>query len=66
MSVVAAEVGLPYVDPDDSFDTQRTLEACEGFGKSTFILETSAYANFKQNLLPSGTGTIRGIVKQNL
>ena len=64
VSVVAAEVGLPYVDPDDSFDTQRTLEACEGFGKSSFILETSAYANFKQNLLPSGTGTIRGIVSK--
>ena len=65
VSVVAAEVGLPYVDPDDSFDTQRTLEACEGFGKSTFILETSAYANFKQNLLPSGTGTIRGVVSKS-
>jgi hypothetical protein len=40
------------------------LEACEGFGKSSFILETSAYANFKQNLLPSGTGTVRGIVSK--
>jgi len=64
VSVVATQVGLPYVDPDDSFDTQRTLEACEGFGKSSFILETSAYANFKQNLLPSGTGTVRGIVSK--
>ena len=64
VSIVPAEVGLPYVDPDDSFDTQRTLEACEGFGKSSFILETSAYANFKQNLLPAGTGTIRGIVSK--
>lgn len=64
VNVVAGQVGLPYVDPDDSFDTQRTLEACEGFGKSSFILETSAFANFKQNLLPAGTGTIRGIVSK--
>lgn len=64
VSVVSSEVGLPFVDPDDTFDTQRTLEACEGFGKSTFILETSAFANFKQNMLPSGTGTIKGIVSK--
>lgn len=64
VSVVSAEAGLPFVDPDDSFDTQRTLEACEGFAKSSFLLETSAYANFKQSMLPSGTGTIKGIVSK--
>ena len=64
VSVVSSQVGKPYVDPNDSYDTQRTLEACEGFGKTSFILETSAFANFKQNLLPAGSGTISGIVSK--
>ena len=64
VSVVSSQVGKPYVDPNDSYDTQRTLEACEGFGKTSFILETSAFANFKQNLLPAGTGMISGIVSK--
>ena len=64
VNVVSSQVGKPFVDPNDSYDTQRNLEACEGFGKTSFILETSAFANFKQNLLPSGTGTIAGIVSK--
>ena len=64
VSVIPSQVDKPYVDPYDLYDTQRTLEACEGFGKTPFILETSAYANFKQNSLPSGTGTIKGIVSK--
>ena len=64
VSVVSSQVGKPFVDPNDSYDTQRNLEACEGFGKTSFILETSAFANFKQNLLPAGTGTISGIVSK--
>jgi len=64
VSVVSSQVGKPFVDPNDSYDTQRKLEACEGFGKTSFILETSAFANFKQNLLPAGTGTISGIISK--
>ena len=64
VNVVSSQVGKPFVDPNDSYDTQRNLEACEGFGKTSFILETSSFANFKQNLLPSGTGTIAGIVSK--
>ncbi len=64
VNVVSSQVGKPFVDPNDSYDTQRNLEACEGFGKTSFILETSAFANFKQNLLPAGTGTIAGIVSK--
>ena len=64
VNVVSSQVGKPFVDPNDSYDTQRNLEACEGFGKTSFILETSAFANFKQNPLPAGTGTIAGIVSK--
>lgn len=64
VNVAPADAGDPYVDPNDTFDTQRTLEACDGFSKKTFLLETSAYANFKQEILPSGTGTIIAVVSK--
>jgi len=56
--------GKSYVDPLDDFDTQRIMESCDGFGYSNFILETSAFANFKNMILPSGGGTISGIVSK--
>ena len=62
VNVASSNIGDPYVDPYDTFDTQRTLEACDGFSKKTFLLETSAYADFKQDILPSGSGTIKAIV----
>ncbi|WP_298878445.1 DUF5689 domain-containing protein [uncultured Polaribacter sp.] len=56
--------GKPFVDPNDQFDTQRTLEACEGFGFATFILETSSFASFKSSGIPSGGGTIAAVVSK--
>ena len=58
------EQGKPFVDPKDYYDTQRTLEACEGEAITPFLLETSAFANYKDLPLPSGTGTIKGIVSK--
>jgi hypothetical protein len=57
-----AEQGKPFVDPKDYYDTQRTMEACEGQNRTSFLLETSAFATFKDLPLPSGTGSIKGIV----
>lgn len=62
VNVAAYDAGKPYVDPYDTFDTQRTLEACDGFSKKVFLLETSAYADFNQDILPSGSGTIKAVV----
>lgn len=56
--------GKTYVDADDQFDTQRTLESCDGFGFSNFILETSAFASFKFMVLPSGGGSISAVVSK--
>ena len=55
-------VGEPYVRPIDDFDTQRTMQSCEGFGYSSFILETSSFANFKQDPMPAGGGSVTGII----
>ncbi|QOD60155.1 choice-of-anchor J domain-containing protein [Polaribacter haliotis] len=56
--------GKTYVDANDAFDTQRMLEACDGFGYSNFILETSAFASFKFSVLPSGGGSISAVVSK--
>jgi len=55
---------LPFVDPKDYYDTQRNMEACEGQNKVPFLLETSAFASFKDLPLPGGTGRIKGIVSK--
>jgi len=54
--------GFSYVSPYDDFDTQRTMESCEGFGFTSFKLETSTFANFKDVSLPAGGGTISGVI----
>ena len=52
-----------YVDPFDDFDTSRTIQSCEGFGYSSFPLETSSFADFAQIPLPTnGGGTIAGVI----
>lgn len=56
--------GKTYVDPNDSFDTQRTIQSCEGFGFSSFTLETSTFADFAFAVIPSGGGTIGGVVNK--
>lgn len=53
----------PYVDPTDDFDSQRSIESCSDSG--TFTLESSTFAAFKNELLPTdGKGSISGIVNK--
>lgn len=59
-----SQAGKPYHDNNNRFDTQRTLESCEGFGFATFILETSAFADFRSVPMPSGGGSIAGVVSK--
>ena len=56
--------GKTYVDANDRFDTQRTLQSCDGFGFTNFILETSAFASFKFATLPEGGGSISAVVSK--
>lgn len=58
-------VGSPIVNPYDDFDSQRTMESCEGFGYVNFILETSTFASFKDMPMASGGGTISGVISQD-
>ena len=52
----------PYVDQLDDFDTQRIMIGCEGFDFTEFLLETSTFAVFKNELLPEKGGRIAGII----
>jgi len=56
-------LGLPFVAAEDLFDTQRVLESCEE--GTSFLLETSAYANFSQLILPDAAGTVSGIITKD-
>ncbi len=56
--------GFPYFDPIETFDTSRTLQTCSGFGYSQFQLETSSFATFKNEDLPTGNGTITAVVSK--
>lgn len=57
--------GERYFDPIEDFDTQRTLQACTGFEYATFVLETSSFSDFKSELLPTGNGSISGIIAKD-
>ena len=56
--------GLSYFDPSETFDTQRTLQICSGAAYTLFRLETSSFANFKNEPLPLGNGTITAVVSK--
>ena len=56
--------GLTYVNPNDDYDTQRDLESCVDSG--SIKVETSAYASFQDNLLPTqGSGTLSAVVTRS-
>ena len=57
-------MGQPYVASTDDYDTQRNRQRCSGFEYATFLLETSSFASFKNEVLPSGGGSISGIVSK--
>lgn len=56
--------GELYFDPTDQFDSQRTMQSCNGFNYSNFILETSGFASFKDNPLPNMNGNIAGVISK--
>ena len=60
----ATSVGQSYVDPNDDFDTQKIVQRCSGFSYYNFILETSTFASFKNEVLTDGYGSISGIVSK--
>ena len=56
--------GNRYFDPIQVYDTQRTLQVCNGFTYLELPLETSSFSSFKEHLLPTGNGSIKAVVSK--
>ncbi|WP_242131191.1 DUF5689 domain-containing protein [Aestuariivivens marinum] len=57
-------VGKAFLDPNDDFDTQRTLVSCAD--GTEFPVETSSFASFTQEPLPvDARGSISGVITQS-
>ncbi|GAA0872962.1 hypothetical protein GCM10009117_21090 [Gangjinia marincola] len=50
-------------EPTDEFDGERIVESCDD--AMTTILATSTFAKFKSATLPSGSGSISGVLTKN-
>lgn len=56
-------IGEPFVDPYDSFDSHRMLISCDD--DSEIRIETSTFASFKDNKLPTGAGSVKGVIARD-
>lgn len=56
--------GKRYFDPMEDFDTKRQLQSCGGVNYTTINLETSGFSTFKNELLPTGNGTLKAVVNK--
>ncbi len=50
-------------NPADQYDGERQLESCET--GETVLLSTSTYSNFKSLLIPTGSGSVEGILTRD-
>ncbi|MFB9051792.1 DUF5689 domain-containing protein [Formosa undariae] len=57
--------GQSYFNAVDDFDTQRKMQRCEGFSYEEFSLETSSFSTFKNEILPTQNGTIKGVISKS-
>lgn len=51
-----------YFNPKQDFDTERKMISCEDAKTGEFYLETSSFANFGAKRIPSGGGSISGVI----
>ncbi|TXD46332.1 DUF5689 domain-containing protein [Polaribacter sp. IC073] len=57
--------GKSYVDPTEDFDTQRKIQTCQTLGYANLLIETSSFASFGNEALPTGGGTISAVVSKD-
>lgn len=57
-------LGKRYFDPMEDFDTKRALQSCESVNYTNINLETSSFSNFKNELLPTGNGSLKAVVNK--
>ena len=59
---LSEEHGQPLVAAKDWYDTQREITQCVENTKTSFLLETSRFADFSEMPIPNGAARIRGII----
>lgn len=59
MQLRSSEIGQPYANADDTFTVNRYLKNCED--DSETIIRNSGFASFKNELFPTGKGSIVAI-----
>ena len=57
--------GKSYVDPTEDFDTQRKIQTCQTLGYADLLIETSSFASFSNEALPTGGGTVNAVVSKD-
>ena len=58
IQVVESELGLTFADAENLRSENRTLEDCDG---NQIVLRSSGFADFADEMLPVGRGTIVGV-----
>lgn len=58
------ERGRPLVAAKDWVDTQRVMTQCTENTKTSFLLETSRFADFSDMPIPEDAVSIRGIISK--
>ena len=59
---LSEEQGQPLVAAKDWYDTQREITQCVENTKTSFLLETSRFADFSDMPIPNGAIRVRGII----
>ena len=59
---LSEEHGQPLVAAKDWYDTQREITQCVESTKTSFLLETSRFADFSEMPIPNGAVRVRGII----
>ena len=54
--------GQPLVAAKDWYDTQREITRCVESTRTSFLLETSRFADFSEMQIPNGAVRVRGII----
>ena len=58
-------VGKTFVDPNEDFDTKRTINTCQGPSFVSTFIETSSFASFANKALPTESSSINALVTRD-
>ena len=63
IQIAIDQTGSTFVNPNDDFDTHISMLNCFDF--SSIMLETSSFSSFKNETVPQGNGSVKGILTRD-